>query len=154
MPRAIHVQMGGALRHRRGDEPSPRTRYPLIRSAARAALRAEDVRHAQISVTLLDDDAIADLNHRYIGHDGPTDVIAFPLFEEGEAPVGDVYIGWDQVRRNADAGRIPLEEELARVTVHGILHVLGHEHDHGAARTRGPMWQLQERVVGALLSEG
>jgi probable rRNA maturation factor len=153
MPRAIHVQMGGALRHRRDDGPRPRSLYPLIRSAARAALRTENIRDAEISVTLLDDDGIADLNHRYIGHEGPTDVIAFPLFDEGEMPFGDVYIGWDQVRRHADAERILLDEEVARVTVHGTLHVLGYEHDDGAARTRGPMWQLQERVVAALLSE-
>jgi probable rRNA maturation factor len=150
MARTIRVQQGGALRRRRGEDPRPGRFYPLIRRAARAALADQGIDEAELSLTLLDDSDIARMNARFLGRDAPTDVIAFALFEDGEAPVGDVYLGYDQVRRHAAAGRVPLHEEIARVTIHGVLHVLGYEHPEDARRNRSRMWRVQERIVAAL----
>jgi probable rRNA maturation factor len=147
MPATIRVQLDDALSA--GDVGVtylPALRRLLTR-AARAALRHENVAEAQLSVTLLDDDAIAALNREYLSHDGPTDVISFPLFEENEPIVGDVYIGAQQAARQAAANALSVDEELVRLTVHGVLHVLGYDHPDGEERLHSDMWQLQEKIV-------
>jgi probable rRNA maturation factor len=108
------------------------------------------VHDAELSVTLLGDRAIAALNAEWLRHDGPTDVIAFPLYEEGEPPVGDVYIGVRQAGRQAAALGVPVSEELARLAIHGTLHVLGFDHPAGPDRVRSPMWREQERILASL----
>lgn len=118
-----------------------------VRAAARATLVAEAVDDASLSVTLVDDRTIADLNARYRGHEGPTDVLAFALHDPREAPVGDVYIGHAQASRQARRLGVEPAEELVRLTVHGTLHVLGHEHPPDEAREASAMWVLQERIV-------
>ncbi len=122
----------------------------LLTRAVAATAAARHITDAQISVTLLGDAAIAELNRRFLSHEGPTDVIAFALYEHHETPVGDVYVGFEQaVRQAADHG-IPVEQELARLAVHGTLHVLGEEHPEGEERMTSPMWSLQERIVSGL----
>lgn len=122
----------------------------LLERAVVAAARAHAARDAEISLTLLPDDAIADLNRRYLGHEGPTDVIAFALYDAGETPIGDVYLGYQQALRQAAEHGIPVEQELARLAVHGTLHVLGENHPAGEERVDSPMWSLQERIVAGL----
>jgi probable rRNA maturation factor len=142
-----------------GLRPALRQRIPggatgvdrLVKRAARAACAAAATPDADLSVTLLGDDAIAELNDRYLAHEGPTDVLSFPLHEDGERPVGDIYVGIDEALRQATAHGVDAREEIARLVIHGSLHVLGHDHPDGAARTRSRMWQLQEEVVAQLL---
>lgn len=122
----------------------PRTE---LRQAVRAAFRGESVREGEISLTLLADPEIAELNQQYLGHEGPTDVISFALYEAPEPVLGDVYIGVEQAARAARRRRIPLRQELVRLAAHGALHVLGHDHPDGEARTRSAMWTRQEAIV-------
>lgn len=124
----------------------------LLENAVRAAALARDVDEAEFSLTLLDDVAIAQLNRRFLAHDEPTDVISFGLSEGGEAPVGDIYIGYQQALRQAAENGVPVNEELARLAVHGTLHVLGYEHPDGDDRVDTEMWRLQERIVSALFA--
>ena len=123
----------------------------LIKRAARAACAAAECADADLSVTLLGDDAIAELNDRFLAHPGPTDVLSFPLHEEGERPVGDIYIGIEQALRQAETHAVDPREEVASLAVHGTLHVLGHDHPDGEARTRSRMWQIQEEVVANVM---
>ena len=149
MPAIVEVHVGARLDLRRAA-PGLGGRRPLcalIRRAARAALERTRAADARISVTLLDDDAIEDLHRRYLGKAGPTDVLSFALHEEGESPIGDVYVGLEQAKRQADALRVPMPEELARLTIHGTLHVLGWDHPGGAGRARSRMWRLQEEIL-------
>lgn len=148
----VRVQLGAALSLRAGDAPGADARR-LIRRAARAALRFEGVRDGEMSVTLLDDAEIAELNSRFLDHAGPTDVIAFPLYEDGEPPVGDVYIGCDQAVRQAQANGVDVLEELARLAIHGTLHVLGYDHPDGEDRLTSDMWEAQEEILQQVLSE-
>ncbi|MHB1168198.1 MAG: rRNA maturation RNase YbeY [Longimicrobiales bacterium] len=143
----VSVQVAPALARRTRERPSPASAATaaLLRRAVRAALA--DVADAEVSLTLLDDDAIAALNQQWLKHDGPTDVISFPLYEPGESVVGDVYVGFDQVVRQARENDAPVREELARVAIHGTLHVLGYDHPDGRARLRSTMWKRQERIV-------
>ena len=123
-----------------------------LASVCRFTLSAEDCAEGEVSIALLDDDRISELNSEYIGKTGPTDVIAFPLFGEGETLLGDVYLGFEQASRQAADLGVPLEEELLRLTIHGTLHVLGHTHPEGPDRTEDPMFRRQEELLAAFLS--
>lgn len=127
-------------------------RLPLSRSRvadiARAALRAERVNDALVSIAFVSTRAIAKLNRRYLGHTGPTDVISFAF----EKPlVGDIYIAPEVAKRNAMRFGVGIREELTRLVIHGVLHVVGHDHPDDA-RSASPMWKLQERLVRRALS--
>jgi probable rRNA maturation factor len=124
-----------------------------IRDAATATLRAEHVRDAMLSITFVGRAAISRLNRRYLGHEGPTDVISFGLARIGKrgAVVGDIYICAEVARENAKRQGIAAGEELLRLVVHGALHVLGHDHPAGPTRTTSPMWRRQERILGRIL---
>jgi probable rRNA maturation factor len=128
-------------------------RLPLaatrVRRVVEAVLRGEG-RHASISVTFLGRDAMRRLNARHKGHGRPTDVLTFALEDPDGRAVGDVYICPFVARQEADARKIPFEQELVRLVVHGTLHALGLEHPEGTARTRSTMWRRQERYVEAL----
>jgi len=135
---------------------APRMRLPLARrdAAALAAgvLRAEGVRDAMLSVAFVSRRAIAALNRRHLHRPGATDVIAFAFRRPGaRAPVvGDVYIAPEVARAQAARLGLPVREELARLVVHGTLHVLGHDHPDGEGRTASPMWRRQERLLRRL----
>ncbi len=117
-------------------------------SVARAVLRAEGARRASISIAFVSNRRIAALNRRHLGHAGPTDVISFALAPAARGEVqGDIYIAPDVARDNALEHGVSVREELARLVVHGTLHVLGHEHPEGPARERSPMWRRQEALL-------
>lgn len=115
---------------------------------ARAALRAERVRDAFVSIAFVTKATIARLNRQYLGHNGTTDVISFAFRDPLE---GDIYISPDVARTNARAYNVPVREELARLVIHGVLHVTGHDHPKDA-RTASLMWKRQERLVRRALS--
>ena len=125
----------------------------LLRSAVDLVLRDAGVSDGEISLALLDDQAIRELNRTYLGRDRPTDVIAFALHEEGESVLGDIYVGHEQAVRQAGDMAVPLIEELVRLAIHGTLHVLGHDHPETDARFDSDMFRLQERLVRDLLDE-
>jgi probable rRNA maturation factor len=129
-------------------------RVPVARARmealVRAVLRAERVNDALMSLAFVSSAAIARLNRLHLGHRGPTDVIAF-AYSGAAVTIGDVYICPGVVRANAVAWGIGVREELARVVVHGVLHVLGYDHPQDeAARTGSPMWRRQEALVRRL----
>ncbi len=125
----------------------------LAVAAARAALRAEHVAHAVLSVTFVDDRTIAALNRKHLGHRGPTDVISFGFLPatSGAPVTGDIYIAMEVARRAARERKIPLREELVRLVVHGTLHVLGYDHPDDESRLTSDMWKRQERLVARVL---
>ena len=130
---------------------APVARHRLAQLAV-AVLRAAGVRDALLSIALVSNREIARLNRRHLGHGGPTDVIAFGFAPRGPhgGVVGDVYIAPDVARANATAFGAGVREEIARLVVHGTLHVLGHDHPAGDARTASPMWRRQERLLARL----
>ena len=137
------------------DVAAEGVRAPLARvrvaDLVRGVLRAERVRHALVSVTFLDEAAMARLNRRHLRHRGATDVIAFALTPAPDAPVvGDIYIAPAVVRENARAHGASTREELARVVIHGTLHVLGHDHPVDESRTTSSMWRRQEQLLRRL----
>jgi probable rRNA maturation factor len=124
-----------------------------VKAAATAALEAERVANGMLSITFVGRAAMSELNQRYLGHRGPTDVISFGLGREGgRGPVvGDIYICAEIARANAKREGVSAQEELLRLVVHGTLHVLGYDHPLGDARTASPMWRKQERIVARVI---
>ena len=133
-------------------------RIPMSRDRvadiARAVLRSEKVRDAMVSVAFVGNAAIRAMNRAHLGRNGITDVISFGFRQGGRstAIVGDVYIAPDVARASARANGIALKEELTRLVVHGVLHVLGHDHPEDDSRVRSAMWRKQERLVQRLES--
>jgi probable rRNA maturation factor len=128
-----------------------------IVDASRAALRAERVGDALVSITLLGRAAMAKLNREHLGHRGATDVISFGFTRASEADpvVGDIYIAPEVARENALSRGVPVREEIVRLVVHGTLHILGYEHPESidaAEREASPMWKRQERIVRRLVA--
>jgi len=124
----------------------------LIERGVRAALRCESVKKGEVSVTLLDDLRIREMNALYLERDRATDVIAFSL--GGDAGViGDVYIGYERARRQASELGESWEVELVRLAIHGVLHVLGYDHPDGLERTESKMFSLQERLVAEVMTD-
>jgi probable rRNA maturation factor len=122
---------------------------------ARGVLAAEGVRDALLSVALVTPAAIARLNREHLGHRGRTDVISFGFAPRvsGGPVVGDVYLCPDVARENARLHGAGVREEVARLVVHGTLHVLGYDHPEGEERTTSEMWRRQERLLRRLFTD-
>jgi probable rRNA maturation factor len=88
----------------------------------------------EVALLLVDEDTIAGLNQQHLGHEGPTDVLAFPIDEPGEsslagpAILGDVVLCPTVARAQAEPRGLTLQDELRMLTVHGLLHLLGMDH--------------------------
>jgi len=96
----------------------------------------------ELSILLLDDARITGLNQQYLGRGRPTDVLAFPmgdpLLEAGRQPrlLGDVVISIETAARQAARHGRTLCEEVALLLIHGILHLIGYDHEPSAAAAR------------------
>lgn len=111
----------------------------------------------EVGVTLLDDEAIQELNRDYRGKDRPTDVLSFAL-NEGEEPkivdapeeelLGDILISLETAARQAEEYGHGLERELAYLTVHGMLHLLGYDHED--PEEQAEMRVEEEAILAAL----
>ena len=112
----------------------PRVDRSLLRTRAQRALSALGHARSELSLTLADDAGIAALNRSYRGKRGPTDVLSFSLVEGDHAEhrgklLGDVVIGVETAARQARRAHRALDGEIARLAIHGILHLLGHDHE-------------------------
>jgi probable rRNA maturation factor len=109
-----------------------------LRSAAEAALRAAGVDAGHLSVELVGEDRIRELNRAHRGLDKSTDVLSFPIDEDGSVPgpreLGDVVICPEQT------------VDLAEATVHGVLHLCGYDHENDD----GEMLELQDAAMTEL----
>ena len=150
------------------DEPVDTMRWVRL---AKDVLDAEGVKgEVELSMLFVDEQAIADLNEHFLGDDGPTDVLAFPMDEhlsEGgrspdsggsgpgvnpepstEAPtmLGDVVLCPAVARRNAEGASRTYDDEMALLVVHGILHLLGM--DHADAQEATAMQRRERELLG------
>ena len=118
-----------------------------LMTLARVTLLGEAMADAELSISLVTEDEIAGLHERYLHEAGPTDVLSFPLDDEagedGLRQLGDVVIAPAVAARNNPDDPAA---ELRLLLVHGILHLLGH--DHMDDRERAEMWARQERYSG------
>jgi probable rRNA maturation factor len=148
MPK-IHVRAG--VYHRQLD-------LRQLRQAAAKTLAHQDVQgNVELTIAITGDDKIHALNHKHRGVDAPTDVLAFAETETGApfvaAPgepsyLGDVVISFPRAQAQARAGGHPVASELTLLVVHGVLHLLGH--DHARAREKRKMWTAQADILREL----
>lgn len=151
---------------------------PWLRRLALLALASEAeagtaIAGGDLSLTIADDSTLQDLNRRYRGLDETTDVLAFSSVHAGSdasddggpppdaAPfvrgdggmeaLGDVLISYPQAERQAREQGLPMRRELALLVVHGILHLLGYDHDDLEGERR--MWARQDAILARVLRE-
>ena len=119
----------------------PRGTRLLIRRCCHAVLEEEDFgSDAEVSVTFVDNETIHQLNNQYRNVDRPTDVLSFPLGENGEYDIdldtgakllGDIVISIPKAMEQAEEYNHSLEREIGFLTVHSMLHLLGYDHVNG-----------------------
>ena len=129
-----------------------------LRKMGQAALSALGSPDGELSVVIVDDSAIAELNAEYLGRTGPTNVIAFPMREGDFAEIspyllGDVVISADTARREAEAAGMPADDRLIELMVHGILHLFGYDHETDA-NDADEMERRAEEVLAAIRAVG
>ena len=143
----------------------------LIRRACNAVLEfehfeapaapgdAEPEAPAEISVTFVDNAAIAELNNQYRNKPMPTDVLSFPLGVDGKYDVdenngckmlGDIVISMERAQEQATLYGHPLQREVAFLTVHSMLHLLGYDHENGGLEAM----RMREKEEAVLLQLG
>lgn len=98
-----------------------------IRKWIRATIANENHRCGDLSFIFCSDDYLLDMNIRYLKHDTLTDIITFDNSEEEGLIEGDIFISIDRVRDNASSFKTSERDELHRVIIHGILHLLGYK---------------------------
>ena len=112
-------------------------RHPIqltkIQAQAKAVLNALGSPDGELSILIVDDPSIAELNQRYLNRQGATNVIAFPMQEgqfAGITPqlLGDVVISADTTMREAGDAGIDFQDRLTELLIHGILHLFGYDH--------------------------
>jgi probable rRNA maturation factor len=130
-----------------------------ILAVARYALDERGVNPlAELSILVVDIEYMSELNHRWMGGDGPTDVLAFPMDESsvdhgpaesaGNEPalLGDIVLCPEVAAKQAAAAGHGADDELHLLTVHGVLHLLGY--DHAEPEEAREMFTLQARILG------
>jgi probable rRNA maturation factor len=133
--------------------------YPVdgdrLRAAAVCVLtRAGAAEDSELTIVIADDEQVAALNRQFRGIDAPTDVLSFP----GAPPppgtpkatpyLGDLVIAFPYASAQAEEHRHPLNDSLALLVVHGVLHLLGYDHDTPAQRAQ--MWAEQAAALETL----
>jgi len=110
----------------------------LVRRAILATLAYEGVEgHSEVSVTFTDNEGIRALNNRFRGIDRPTDVLSFPLFEDGVGGaefghmLGDIVLSLEKCRAQGEEFGHGFARECAFLTAHSTLHLLGYDHETG-----------------------
>lgn len=129
--------------------------YPssLIERAVNAALtHQKESLDVNLSVVLTDNRRLHKLNRDYLGVDAPTDVLSFPASESdpetGARYIGDILISVPYAAKGAKLAGNSLEAELQLLVVHGVLHLLGH--DHAKPKEKTKMWKAQAEILETL----
>jgi len=122
-----------------------------MRRLVSAVAEAEGRRRGVVSLVFVDDSFIRELKEKYFGIRRATDVIAFPLEDEfasgegGDDLIGEIYVSTDRALDQAAENNVPLGEEVARLVVHGLLHLFGYDDRTPSSRKR--MLQRQESLL-------
>lgn len=125
----------------------------LLERAALTTLEHQSAdMHVDLSIVLTDDDQLHELNLDYLGIDAPTDVLSFPASEAdpetGARYIGDILISVSRAAQQAKSAGHDVEGEVQLLVVHGVLHLLGH--DHAALEDKARMWAAQTEILERL----
>jgi probable rRNA maturation factor len=124
----------------------------VMERAAQETLRQQSAPDADLTLVLTDDKAIRKLNRDFLGNNSPTDVLSFPASETdpetGRRYLGDVVISLPRARQQAEAVEHLVQAEVQLLIIHGVLHLLGH--DHAEAEEKARMWAAQTQILEQL----
>jgi probable rRNA maturation factor len=115
------------------------------RAAARLEPRLND---GAVALLLADDQALRRLNRRFRGKDAPTNVLSFPAARHGAAHLGDIAAAFETCDREARAAGVAFEDRAAHLIVHGLLHLVGHDHVRDDEAER--MERLETEILAAM----
>jgi len=123
----------------------------LLSKIAHRVLEVLGLNKVELSIVLVSDAQIKRLNKLYRNKDKPTDVLSFPIGEKvnGWLILGDIVISVDTAKRQAKELGYSLEEELKRLLVHGLVHLLGYDHELGGEEEKR-FFELEEFVLKGL----
>lgn len=106
--------------------PGINVKKKQIKDLAQIVLSEEGILKAEINIILVDDEYIIRLNQEYLNKNRTTDVLSFSLVDEKDAQLeGEVYANIEQIIRQAVDYRVAFNEELSRIIIHGLLHLIG-----------------------------
>ncbi|PLX71017.1 MAG: rRNA maturation RNase YbeY [Denitrovibrio sp.] len=140
------------------DEHDSGAETALFSACAEAVFSALEIgfESCEISLLITDDKRVKELNSQYRGKDTPTDVLSFPMsedpFNEG-GMLGDIAISYERAKEQAEEAAIMVERELAFLFIHGVLHLMGYEHENDPDEEE-EMFDLQEEILRNLLENG
>ncbi len=125
----------------------------LVEKAASQALQHQSAPvMADLTIVLTDDNQLHELNQQWMGVDAPTDVLSFPSDEidpeSGNHYLGDILVSIQRAVEQARIAGHPAESEIQLLIVHGVLHLLGHDHAADEEKTR--MWSAQAEILALL----
>lgn len=129
-----------SILNRTPHKPIPRSH---LRNVVERVLSGEGVSDATVSLVLLTDAEIHEVNKEFLDHDYPTDVITFSL--EEESIDGEICIGLETAQRQAQEYGVSLRNELMRLAAHGTLHLVGY--DDATDEQRAEMSRLEDRYM-------
>jgi probable rRNA maturation factor len=146
----IYLQTSETLLLPTGESPVDEA---LLEKAAFTTLEVSGAAlESELTIVISDDAQLHALNRQFLGIDAPTDVLSFPSGDtdpDSDAVyLGDIIISLQRAQTQASAGDHPLEHELQLLVVHGVLHLLGH--DHAEEEEKAAMWAAQTRALEAL----
>jgi rRNA maturation RNase YbeY len=104
----------------------------ILRRWLENAIREENWVPGAINFIICNDEYLFKMNKKYLKQKMLTDILTFPMAEEGNTVSADIYISIDRVRENSKKFKVQVKKELARVMIHGILHLMGYD-DHDEA---------------------
>ena len=124
----------------------------LERAALEALTHESESLDCELSIVLTDDARLQELNRDYLGIDAPTDVLSFPASETdpetGARYIGDILISIPRAQLQAEAAGHAIESEVQLLVVHGVLHLLSH--DHAKPKEKARMWKAQAETLESL----
>ena len=121
----------------------------VARGAALAALDSQGAAHEGLTILLADDESVAELNARFREKDGPTNVLSFPAPRNPEFHLGDLALAYGVCAREAAEQGKPLAHHLQHLVVHGVLHLLGYDHETSEADAE-QMEDVERRALAAI----
>ncbi|MBM3153651.1 MAG: rRNA maturation RNase YbeY [Chloroflexi bacterium] len=128
----------------------------LLEQAALLVLANQNIHAADLTLVLTGDERLQSLNRDFLGIESTTDVLSFPAAETdpetGRPYLGDVVISLPRAARQASQGGHSLTAEVQLLVVHGVLHLLGH--DHAGAEEKNRMWAAQDEALERLGLKG
>jgi probable rRNA maturation factor len=134
----------------KNQQKKEKVNLPRVRKTLRKILESLGIEDKEISVLLVDDDGIREINREYLNRDHPTNVISFSMMEGefGElnpSILGDIIISVETARRDALKEDIPFDDEIDYLLIHGLLHLLGY--DHEGSQSEAEKMKEKEREI-------